>query len=481
MSIFDDIADAIKDFVDYVKIGIDAVLDTIIDGSNAVKIGIYTAFTEISILAETVGSAIKDVGITVSQSVIDGATTALNFLEKNTKEVIDTLIIVHQGGEAGAAPNREYKLAISKAVASVISKIAIEGQEYDVFGVLATACNDKNRKPEMLKLGANIAAERLGNDIYNIPRVAQAIVKKEALKEYISWLIYKVATEKPQMMENGKAGQVATGIVITATTTLLTEGKIADGAPVWPDTKGMIPDAVDDDATAVWTEGSRISVGDALYLVLDGQVRHIPNPETYKNLFDTWDSVIKSEEGLQKIGQPLTEGAYLSKADGDRVYLVIDGVKRWIASPQVFKKYRFNEKEIKHVNPAQQNAIPTGNPIYQFTKREGARLELKPDGGIYLLLDKTAHHIPNPETYKQLFKNWGGVQDFYAGSVKIGTPITNEAYLAKSDEKVYFVNGGEKRWIMSPIAFNNFNFNWDRVRTVPAARLDSIPTGKSIY
>ncbi|MFD0764333.1 hypothetical protein ACFQZI_05680 [Mucilaginibacter lutimaris] len=476
MSIFDDIGKAFEDLFDYITEGARTVVNTIKDGIITIEMGVYKAFIAISDLAQDVAHAIEDVGITISQGVIDGATTAINFLEKNAKEVIDTIVIAFDG-DKGSQPTPEYKLAISKAVASVFLKIAVEGQEYDVFGILATGCNEKKR--DLIKLGANITAERVGNDIYNIPRVAPAVVRKEALKEYIAWLILKAATDKPQMMENGKAGQVATGIIITAITTLLTEGKIANGAPAWPDIKGVTPDAIDPEATTVWTEGSRISVGDAIYLILDGQVRHIPDPETYKNLFDTWDGVIKSEEGLQKIGRPLTAGAYLSKADGDRVYLVVDGVKRWIASPQVFKKYHFNDKAIKHISPAQQNAIPTGDGIYQFLKKEGSTLNIK--GGVYIIIDKKAHLIPNPETYNQLFKNWNGIQEVNSNSVLIGEPITDRAYLASATERVYFVSNGVKRWIMSPIAFNNFNFSWDKIRKVSAAELDRIPEGNQIF
>lgn len=479
MSIFDDIGKAFEDLIDYMKDIVDTVFVTIVNVTQQVKQVIEDTFRKIEEVANTVADAIKDVGITLSQGFIDGATTAINFLEKNAKEVLDVLIILPGSVETGKAPNPEHKLAISKAIASVIAKIALEGQEYDVFGVLAAACNDKDRKPEALKLGANIAAERVGNDIYNIPRVAAAIVKKEALKEYISWLIYKAATEKPQLMENGKSVQVVAGLVITAITTLLTEGKIADGAPAWPDTKDLTPDAQDTNAPTVWTEGSRISVGDAIYLILDGQVRHIPDPETYKELFDTWEGIIKSEEGLQIIGKPLTSGAYLAKSD-EKVYLVVDGVKRWVASPHVFKKYRFNEKAIKILPAAKLNAIPTGDGIYQFMKREGSMLIMN-GGAIHIILDGTAHHITNPDTYNRLFKNWNGIQEVNGNSIKIGAPISDDAQLVKATEKVYFINNGQKRWVMSPIAFNNFNFNWNKIQTVPTAKLDMIPEGQSIF
>ena len=108
-------------------------------------------------------------------------------------------------------------------------------------------------------------------------------------------------------------------------------------------------------------------------------------------------------------------------------------------------------------------------------------LKMMPGGGLFLLLDKLAHHIPNPETFNHLFANWNNIREVGADSVQTGAPVSAGAHLASADGKVYFMNAGVKRWIMSPIAFNNFNFDWNKIKNISAGGLDNIPEGKSIY
>ncbi|RFZ95611.1 hypothetical protein D0C36_08870 [Mucilaginibacter conchicola] len=474
MSIFDDIAGAFEDLFNEIKKGVDTVFNSIVNLAEKVTQAVELAFRKTAEIAETVVDALKDVGITLSQGVVDGANIAINFVEKTAQDVLDRFKIPEV-----PEPTPEYKQAISKAIASVFSKIAAEGQEYDVFGILASACNAKDLNYQMLELGSKIAAERLGNDIFNIPTVAPVIVSKELLKEYINFLIIKAVQDNRQKVANGKSVQVVTGIVITAITLLVTEGRIADWG--WEIPEGMQPDKIDSDATTVWTEGSRLQFNNAIYLVLDGQVRHIPNPATFDNLFANGNGVIQSEPGLQVEGKPLTDGAYLVTANGGdgKYYLVADGVKRWISTPQVFKKYAFDNAKVKKVSTGDLDKIPTGDTIYQFSKREGSMLTI--NGAVHIIIDKVAHHIPNENTYNQLFKNWNGIQETNRSSIKIGEPITNGAYLASATERVYFISNGQKRWIMSPLAFNNFNFGWNKIRKVSQADLDRIPNGKEIY
>ncbi|WP_190024533.1 hypothetical protein [Streptomyces hiroshimensis] len=103
----------------------------------------------------------------------------------------------------------------------------------------------------------------------------------------------------------------------------------------------------------------------AVYLILDGQRRWIPNPATYNNLFRNWNG-IQSVIDIGSIddGGQLSDGAILAKSpDGPAVYLVSNGVKRWITSPAAMDKYYFDWNKIVSVSPVALNAIPTGASI----------------------------------------------------------------------------------------------------------------------
>src|SRR5262245_51097676 len=93
--------------------------------------------------------------------------------------------------------------------------------------------------------------------------------------------------------------------------------------------------------------GSRLQAPGAapIYLVdPDGFLRWIPNPATYNNLFRDWNGVVVSTD-IPNIarGLDLTDGSVLVQASGTApVYIVSNGIKRWITSPAAMDKYYFN-------------------------------------------------------------------------------------------------------------------------------------------
>ena len=94
----------------------------------------------------------------------------------------------------------------------------------------------------------------------------------------------------------------------------------------------------------------------------EGYRRWIPNPDTYNNLFRGWDGIVVDID-INEIAQaaPLSDGAILARAaNAAPVYLVSNGVKRWITSPQVMDKYHFRWDRVYVLPPAVVNLIPTG-------------------------------------------------------------------------------------------------------------------------
>jgi hypothetical protein len=119
--------------------------------------------------------------------------------------------------------------------------------------------------------------------------------------------------------------------------------------------------------------------------------------------------------------------------------------------------------------------------MYQISRKEGSVLRMGAGADLYLLLDKKAHHIPNENTFNQLFANWNRIQEIDSSMVPIGKPLVNGAHLASADGKAYFINGTEKRWIMNPLAFNSYNFDWNKIRKVTVEDLRSLTDGMPIY
>ncbi|MDZ4871056.1 MAG: hypothetical protein CLLPBCKN_000444 [Chroococcidiopsis cubana SAG 39.79] len=102
-----------------------------------------------------------------------------------------------------------------------------------------------------------------------------------------------------------------------------------------------------------------------IYLVDEGRKRHVPNPQTFDNLFRDWDR-LDNVPDLNEIddGTAISNGAILARAINTApVYLIDNGVKRHIASPETMDKYYFSWEEIRGVDQIMLDNIPSGAQI----------------------------------------------------------------------------------------------------------------------
>lgn len=121
-------------------------------------------------------------------------------------------------------------------------------------------------------------------------------------------------------------------------------------------------------------DGARWHSADgARYVVLDQQPRHIPNPTAHANLYAECDDCLVTDVSKITFGpdiaMPVSESnptgtAFLAKADEDpKVYLFVDGKKRWITSPEVFQRFGFNYDKIYKVPYDALVAVENGRDI----------------------------------------------------------------------------------------------------------------------
>jgi hypothetical protein len=105
-----------------------------------------------------------------------------------------------------------------------------------------------------------------------------------------------------------------------------------------------------------------VNPGDPIYLVdPEGFLRFIPNPATFNNLFANWNGIVALDLINIAMAAPLTDEAILAKADNsDTVYIVSNGMKRGIPSPDVMNKYNFNWGAIFVVPHVLLDFMPTG-------------------------------------------------------------------------------------------------------------------------
>lgn len=114
----------------------------------------------------------------------------------------------------------------------------------------------------------------------------------------------------------------------------------------------------------------------AVYIALDGFIRHVPDSPTYNALFSTpldASRMIRihnfnlNVEGLNE-GSVLPSGAQLIRDDSNGAVYLIDNVngqvvKRHITSPAQMDKYHFNWGRVVHVTNITASAIKSGKSI----------------------------------------------------------------------------------------------------------------------
>ncbi len=85
-----------------------------------------------------------------------------------------------------------------------------------------------------------------------------------------------------------------------------------------------------------------------IYLILNGYLRHVPDWETFQELFS--NGRIEPADILDFIskGPALTKGAMLIRGkEVNKTYLLTDKVKMWIPNPTIFEQYHFDAAQVR--------------------------------------------------------------------------------------------------------------------------------------
>jgi hypothetical protein len=114
----------------------------------------------------------------------------------------------------------------------------------------------------------------------------------------------------------------------------------------------------------------------------------------------------------------------------------------------------------------------------------GLRLKMPNQPQVYLIDQGLRRWIPNPATYNNLFRDWSGIiVDINVDEIPQGVPITDGAILARPSNgpAVYLIDVGQKRHVTSPQVMDKYYFSWQTVYVVPHVLIDFIPTGPAIF
>ena len=181
------------------------------------------------------------------------------------------------------------------------------------------------------------------------------------------------------------------------------------------------------------------------------------------------------------------EGKILTSADSDKIYLIVNNQRRWIANPEVFVSYGLTPNSEEIVSQSELDQYPLGPDINQPSLPEGTLVRAKGDYRVYIIKPPYKRHIFNPDIFNmyQHF-NWNSIQEVEADIVS--SYITSDLYRALNDYKVYSleeVDEASGRAIkhhlnLTAEQYINKGYSWNQVFIVNQEEKDYYETGNDL-
>ncbi|MGA1048557.1 MAG: S8 family peptidase, partial [Minisyncoccia bacterium] len=228
-----------------------------------------------------------------------------------------------------------------------------------------------------------------------------------------------------------------------------------------------------------YPNGSLIRTANSgVYLIKQGVKRPIIDPSIFLSYYYKWqDIVVVSDFSLNSIptgdALPLREGALI--ADRDKVYVIEQGMKRPIASPEVFLGLGYKWGNISTPSDYVLNLHPTGSIVSDINEIPNGSVVFSEGTGAYLIENGTKRPFSNPYTYLSRY-NWNdllqirkGLLDSFSTSTEV---YPQEGSIIRDDGAVYWVENNTKRPFASPQAFLGLGLSWGRVVYPPMAVLN---------
>lgn len=212
--------------------------------------------------------------------------------------------------------------------------------------------------------------------------------------------------------------------------------------------------------------------------------RPIESPQMLESRFDWRGLIVTSQEAIDEIpnATALTfrDGSLLSNRGN--VFIISDGLKRPIVSPEAFLRLGFKWSSVKPVSDAEIDLHPLGERVTTSSTYPDGVVFKRPGGDTYLVDDGKQRYIPSPLIFESMFR-WEDVVDFsstVAGPTYFVSPKGDVYYpnglLIAGDGKVWIMENNEKLPIASPEIFESLGMSWGMVREATPFEMSIIPT-----
>ena len=183
------------------------------------------------------------------------------------------------------------------------------------------------------------------------------------------------------------------------------------------------------------------------------------------------------------------DGSLLRSSNGEKVYLIENGKKRWITSAAAFvlNKYRWNDIII--VVSDELKLYESGENISVSNLRDSGSLIKGTGSKIYLLENGEKKWIATAEAFVFNGYDWNEVitvfdeeldlypngKNVYASNIKNGNFVKSN-----NNEKVYLIENGKKRWISTAEIFMRKGYDWKKIVIISEKELEIYEEGWEI-
>ena len=177
----------------------------------------------------------------------------------------------------------------------------------------------------------------------------------------------------------------------------------------------------------------------------------------------------------------------------DKVYMIEDGVKRWIPSEPVLYSNGLTFNNVKDVS---QGELDTYGEAEKVCYADGTLVKEHDENNpgaypeIYVIADGEKKHIEDENSFLALGYNWNnvikvkpGALGFYRLRSAMKTnSVHPEGALIREDgtNTVYLIEGGKKKPISTQSIFNARRLNWDKVLVIKKAQMAKFQSGANL-
>lgn len=175
------------------------------------------------------------------------------------------------------------------------------------------------------------------------------------------------------------------------------------------------------------------------------------------------------------------------------VYMIEDGVKQWIPSPEVLESQGLSFKDVENVSQDELDTYGTAEEVCYadgtiVKEHDENNPEAYPE--VYVIADGEKKHITDPKAFSDLGYDWNNVVKVKPGTLGIyrlrsamkSNSVHPEGALIREDgtNTVYLIEGGKKKPISTESIFNARRLNWNKVLVIKKAQMAKFQSGANL-